>query len=75
MRASFYRKLFLAFVAAAVVPVLALALVTRAYIANLMLADIESEATRTAASASRVVEDVGALEARRRGRSGSSTTT
>ena len=34
VRASFYRKLFLAFVAAAVVPVLALALVTQAYIAD-----------------------------------------
>ena len=63
MRASFYRKLFIAFVAAAVVPVLALAFVTRAYIATLMQADLEMEATRTAASASRVVEDVGTLEA------------
>ena len=62
VRASFYRKLFIAFVAAAIVPVLALALVTRAYIANLMAADLEMEATRTAASASRVVEDVGLLE-------------
>jgi signal transduction histidine kinase len=61
VRASFYRKLFIAFVAAAVVPVLALALVTRAYIARLMEADLEMEATRTAASASRVVEDVGTL--------------
>jgi signal transduction histidine kinase len=61
VRASFYRKLFIAFVAAAVVPVLALALVTRAYIANLMQTDLEMEATRTAASASRVVEDVGTL--------------
>ena len=62
MRASFYRKLFIAFVAAAVVPVLALAFVTRAYIATLMQDDLEMEATRTAASASRVVEDVGTLE-------------
>jgi signal transduction histidine kinase len=61
VRASFYRKLFIAFVAAAVVPVLALALVTRAYIANLMQDDLETEAARTAASASRVVEDVGLL--------------
>ncbi len=63
LRASFYRKLFIAFVAAAVVPVLALALVTRAYIATLMQADLEMEATRTAASASRVVADVGTFEA------------
>lgn len=62
VRASFYRKLFIAFVAAAVVPVLALALVTRAYIATLMQDDLETEAARTAASASRVVEDVGLLE-------------
>jgi signal transduction histidine kinase len=63
VRASFYRKLFIAFVAAAVVPVLALAFVTRAYITDLMQTDLEMEATRTAASASRVVEDVGTLEA------------
>jgi hypothetical protein len=62
VRASFYRKLFIAFVAAAVVPVLALALVTQAYITALMQDDLEMEATRTAASASRVVEDVGTLE-------------
>jgi signal transduction histidine kinase len=62
VRASFYRKLFIAFVAAAVVPVLALALVTRAYIATLMQDDLETEAARTAASASRVVEDVGLLD-------------
>jgi nitrogen fixation/metabolism regulation signal transduction histidine kinase len=64
VRASFYRKLFIAFVVAAVLPVLALAFVTRQYIADLITADVESEATRTAASASRVVEDVGTLEAR-----------
>ena len=62
VRASFYRKLFIAFVAAAVVPVLALALVTRAYVAGLMQADLETEAARTAASASRVVEDFGLLD-------------
>ena len=64
VRASFYRKLFIAFVVAAVLPVLALAFGTREYIANLINLDVESEATRTAASASRVVEDVGRLEAR-----------
>jgi signal transduction histidine kinase len=63
VRASFYRKLFIAFVAAAVVPVLVLAFITRAYIATLMQSDLEMEAARTAASASRVVEDVGTLEA------------
>jgi len=59
VRASFYQKLFLAFVLSAVIPVLALALVSRAYMASLMFADIESEATRLANVASRVVEDVG----------------
>ncbi len=60
VRASFYQKLFLAFVLSAIVPVLALALVSRAYMARLMLADIEREAMRLATVASRVVEDVGA---------------
>ncbi|MEP6782273.1 MAG: ATP-binding protein, partial [Acidobacteriota bacterium] len=61
VRASFYRKLFLAFVAAAIIPVLALALVSRAYMANLILADIESEATRLATVASRVFQDLRAF--------------
>lgn len=61
VRASFYRKLFLAFVAAAIVPVLALALVSRAYMANLMLADIENEATRLATVAGRVFQDLRAF--------------
>ena len=61
VRASFYRKLFLAFVAAAIVPVLALALVARAYMAGVILADIESEATRLATTASRVFQDLRAF--------------
>jgi two-component system nitrogen regulation sensor histidine kinase NtrY len=61
VRASFYRKLFLAFVAAAIVPVLALALVSRAYMTRLMLDDIESEATRLATVASRVFQDLRAF--------------
>ncbi len=64
VRASFYRTLFLAFVAAVVVPVVALALVTRAYMATSLYADIEREAARTAVSASRVVEDFASIEAR-----------
>lgn len=59
VRASFYQKLFLAFVLSAIIPVLALALVSRVYMAQLMFADIEREATRLANVASRVVEDVG----------------
>jgi signal transduction histidine kinase len=58
IRASFYRKLFLAFVACAVVPVVALALVTSNYIAGQMRANIEQEAVRTASAAQRVVEDL-----------------
>jgi len=61
VRASFYRKLFLAFVAAAIIPVLALALVSRTYMANVMLDDIESEATRLATVASRVFQDLRAF--------------
>jgi signal transduction histidine kinase len=64
VRASFYRKLFLAFVAAAIVPVVALAFVARAYFASLLFADIEMEATRTVRAASRVVEDFGSLQVR-----------
>ncbi|MDP1572296.1 MAG: HAMP domain-containing sensor histidine kinase, partial [Vicinamibacterales bacterium] len=64
IRASFYRKLYLAFVLAAVVPVLALAVVTRTYIAGLMRADVEGEAIRTAAAASRVVADFASIQAR-----------
>ncbi|MCC7124061.1 MAG: HAMP domain-containing histidine kinase [Acidobacteria bacterium] len=64
VRASFYRKLFLAFVAAAIVPVVALALFARAYFASLLFADIEMEAMRTATTASRVVQDFGNMQSR-----------
>ena len=57
IRASFYRKLFLAFVLAAIIPVLTLALVIRAYFANLLEGDIKAEAARTAAVAQRVIEE------------------
>jgi signal transduction histidine kinase len=57
IRASFYRKLFLAFVLAAVIPVLTLALVIRAYFSNLLRADIEAEAARTASVAQRLIEE------------------
>ena len=67
VRASFYRKLFLAFVLAAVVPVVALALVTRAYVAGQMRSTIESEAIRTASAARRVVEDLAAPRAAEQG--------
>ncbi len=58
VRASFYRKLFLAFVAASVVPVVALAVLTRNYIADELRANVEAEAVRTVAAARRVVEDL-----------------
>lgn len=64
IRASFYRKLFLAFVAASVVPVLTLAFVTRAYIAGQLRDGVESAATRTAAVARRVVEEYATLQQR-----------
>jgi signal transduction histidine kinase len=61
IRASFYRKLFLAFVLASIVPVLVLALVIRAYFADLLRKDIQAEAVRTAAVAQRVIEESDAL--------------
>ncbi len=67
IRASFYRKLFLAFVAAAVIPVLTLAFVARAYMTARLRADIEDAATRTTAVAQRVVEETGRLQERERG--------
>ncbi|MDE3156780.1 MAG: HAMP domain-containing protein [Acidobacteriota bacterium] len=57
IRASFYRKLFWAFVGMAVVPVLILAVATRTYIATQLRAGIESAAARTAAVAQNVVDD------------------
>ena len=60
IRASFYRKLLLAFIAATVVPVAALAVATRNYVADQMRANVEQEAVRTASAARRVVEDLAA---------------
>ena len=62
VRASFYRKLLLAFIAATVVPV-ATARATRTYVADQMRANVEQEAIRTAAAAKRVVEDLAASQA------------
>jgi signal transduction histidine kinase len=61
IRASFYRKLFLAFVLASIIPVLVLALVIRAYFADLLRKDIQAEAVRTASVAQRVIEESDAL--------------
>jgi signal transduction histidine kinase len=57
IRASFYRKLFLAFVLASIIPVLTLAFVIRAYFAGLLRDNVEAEATRSAAVAQRVIEE------------------
>ena len=67
VRASFYRKLFLAFVAATAVPVVALAVVTSNYVADQMRGNVEQEAVRTAAAAQRVVEDLVAPRAAQQG--------
>jgi signal transduction histidine kinase len=57
IRASFYRKLFLAFVAASVIPVVTLALVTRVYIADRLRRDVESAARKTTVIARQIIED------------------
>jgi len=57
IRASFYRKLFLAFVLASTIPVLLLALGIRVYFADLLRNDIQSEAARTASVAQRVIQE------------------
>ncbi len=62
VRASFTRKLFLAFVATSVIPVLTLAFVVRTFVASRLRADVEAEATRTAAVARRVIEETLALQ-------------
>jgi signal transduction histidine kinase len=67
VRASFYRKLLLAFIAATVVPVAALALATGTYVADQMRANIEQDAVRTASAARRVVEDLVAPRAAQQG--------
>ncbi len=57
IRESFYRKLFLAFVAASVIPVVALALVTRLYTAERLRGDVESAAHKTTTIARQIIED------------------
>ncbi|MBP1603430.1 MAG: kinE 2, partial [Acidobacteria bacterium] len=67
IRASFYRKLFLAFVAVAVIPVLTLAFVARAYMMDRLRADVEEAAIRTTAVAQRFVEDSSRIQERGEG--------
>jgi signal transduction histidine kinase len=64
IRASFYRKLFLAFVLASIVPVLILALVIRSYFAGLLLANVKAEAARAASVAQRVIDESAAWQRR-----------
>jgi signal transduction histidine kinase len=67
VRASFYRKLFLAFLAAAVLPVMVLALATRTFFAQQLQASVESDAVRVAAVGQRVIEEYVALQQREAG--------
>jgi signal transduction histidine kinase len=64
IRTSFYRKLFLFFVFAAVMPVVMFALAFGAYMQNRFRADIVSEATNVVTVASRVLEEWAAAEQR-----------
>ena len=61
IRASFYRKLFLAFVLVSVFPVIILALVTRAFFTTQANGTLEAAAIRTAATVQRVIEDYSTL--------------
>jgi signal transduction histidine kinase len=64
VRSSFYRKLFLAFLAGAVGPVFILAIFTRTYVATQLMAGSEEAAARTVTTAQRLVEDYAALQQR-----------
>jgi signal transduction histidine kinase len=61
-RSSFYRKLFLAYVAGAVVPVAILAFAVRTYFAAQARAGVEDAAAKTATVAQRLVEDYATLQ-------------
>jgi signal transduction histidine kinase len=69
VRASFYRKLFLAFLAASVLPVIVLALATRTFFELQLESSVQSDAVRIAAVAQRVVEEYVALQERDAGAS------
>ena len=62
IRTSFYRKLFLFFVLAAIVPVVLLTMAFGAYMRNRFQADVESEASAVASVARRVFEELAAAE-------------
>ena len=69
IRASFYRKLFLAFLAASVLPVMVLALATRTFFELQLESSVQSDAVRVAAVAQRVIEEYVALQERDAGAS------
>jgi nitrogen fixation/metabolism regulation signal transduction histidine kinase len=62
VRASFYRKLFIAFLAAAVIPVVVLAVATRTFFELQLQSSVQSDAVRVAAVAQRVIEEYVALQ-------------
>jgi len=64
VRASFYRKLFLAFLAASVLPVMVLAIATRTFFELQLQSSVQSDAVRVASVAQRVVEEYVALQQR-----------
>ncbi len=64
VRSSFYRKLFLAFWAGAVVPVFILAIFIRTYVATQLLEGAAEAAAKAVTTAQRLVEDYAALQQR-----------
>jgi signal transduction histidine kinase len=64
VRSSFYRKLFIAFVAVSVGPVIILAFATRTYFQNQFRSGLEESAVKTATVAQRLVEDYASLQQR-----------
>jgi signal transduction histidine kinase len=64
VRSSFYRKLFLAFWAGAVLPVFILAFFIRTYVATQLLDGATEAAARAVTTAQRLVEDYAALQQR-----------
>jgi signal transduction histidine kinase len=62
IRSSFYRKLFIAYVAGAIVPVVILAVAIRTYFANELTAGGVEAAQRTVTTAQRLVEDYAAIQ-------------
>ena len=62
VRASFYRKLFLAFLFASVLPVMVLALATRTFFELQLQSSVQSDAMRVASVAQRVIEEYVSLQ-------------